>query len=516
MKLQQFIKQSKEKLDELKGTLEKKKLELTNFLEDNVIPELNSLEQSIIIQDRIKGSSSLAEKIIRKGYYEKYEKDSQKFINDLPDLIGIRLVCFLKQDEKLIDNKLKAIFKNKSQSIAGYNSIKGDENLPQLYIKFKDKVDTQANGHEIYKYECKWVDENNRPFNTEIQVKSLIHMFWGEMEHMLIYKNYGYLVDKEFYSNIMNTNYKLLENVDSQLLAISEHLNENKRYDTKELKEMIAKIFYRNYQGKIQEQLEFKIDLRYTYDTLVFLLFKNKETSKEILEETQNYFNKTDTYSINIDSLTEECNENLRYHTSISSPGNKEFANTIDFLLKHCDLRWKILYSLYTHLNGTKYFTDNIASMSVTILDYFIKKVSDNITVDEDFYLDLVTKSLSKSLKLYCKIDFFVQKGKLLEVIEEEIISIQEYHEEFQDSLGDEDLKEFMILYMCGMQLIALNKTPDESFIDELYELANKVEIWTPEKLDMDSLSDLKDRRMKLNYQNFKSVFEYSNEEAPI
>lgn len=58
------------------------------------------------ITTRVKGHDSLKEKILRQGYYKKFD-DPKHLIYQLSDLIGVRIECRFEQDEREIFKVLK-------------------------------------------------------------------------------------------------------------------------------------------------------------------------------------------------------------------------------------------------------------------------------------------------------------------------------------------------------------------------------------------------------------------------
>ena len=41
------------------------------------------------------------------------------------------------------------------------------------------ELEVQKNGKNIYKMECRWIDEKYGIIPVELQLKSLVNMFWG-------------------------------------------------------------------------------------------------------------------------------------------------------------------------------------------------------------------------------------------------------------------------------------------------------------------------------------------------
>jgi len=59
-------------------------------------------------------------------------------------------------------------------------------------------------------------------FNFEIQVKSLLHDVWGEVEHKIIYKAREYDSRLAFKKQLIESLWKIIEGTDEQLIKIFE------------------------------------------------------------------------------------------------------------------------------------------------------------------------------------------------------------------------------------------------------------------------------------------------------
>ena len=154
---------------------------------------------------RIKTSGSLFEKIKRQNYLSgrmeiSNSDDAIDFLKkNLNDLIGFRVNCYFKIDEEIVFNRLVEDLRN---------------NNFQVVIDRKP----QKNGHEICKMHC---FKPEYDFKFEIQVKSLLHEVWGEVEHRLIYKAREYDTSSDLQENIIKGLWKILEGTDEQLFQMS-------------------------------------------------------------------------------------------------------------------------------------------------------------------------------------------------------------------------------------------------------------------------------------------------------
>lgn len=485
-----FIEDSVEMLEGMKNDLENERQYLNEFLKVNIISKLST--NKIILQDRVKSSESLSEKIIRKNYYEKYKGKHKHFISRLPDLIGIRIVCFLNDDEELVVNDLNKLFKEDSSNFKGYKCIENGKES-NLYIELKDKPDIQKNQNPIYKYACIW-SRNGENFNVEIQVKSLIHMFWGELEHMLIYKNYNYLVDSNFYSEIMDSTYHLLKNVDNQLKVIQNHLHANdKSKEIKEVKEMIAKILHKNIQKKIEECLNCKIDLRELYDSLVSLLFHSAKETSQIFEKANLYLIRAAQFKLTEEQLQLD---NILIEGKIrgQADGIKELAKVLDGLMKDNDIYWRLLYVTYSYLDiqSENDYTEKIKSIANIMLEIFRGSYIEDITIDEDAsdYLNsAIVSSIINSLNNSRKIDFINKKDNILSIISEFIQDYQESIEELTPEERNQDVLENIICFLSSKIILTIDGKISREYLKPIVDnyMNNKIR-WQPNIIEKEKL----------------------------
>src|SRR5699024_8045081 len=75
---------------------------------------------------------------------------------------------------------------------------------------------SQRNGFGIYKIDGYYEDVKGR-INFELQIKSLVNVFWGEIDHRILYKNYNYLMTEDFFRDIMYSIKDNLTMIDRQL-----------------------------------------------------------------------------------------------------------------------------------------------------------------------------------------------------------------------------------------------------------------------------------------------------------
>ena len=123
------------------------------------------------ISSRTKTPERLQEKIIRK-------KDQGTFyssINDIEDLVGLRIIFYTERDKERFINRIKS-------EIDGF-----------MKIEELEKINGYKSTHIVMSFGPKRLKLSEyKHFNglkSEIQITSILHHAWAEIEHDLIYKD---------------------------------------------------------------------------------------------------------------------------------------------------------------------------------------------------------------------------------------------------------------------------------------------------------------------------------------
>ena len=335
----------------------------SDFLDDFFFNLLNnSCDGFFNISTRVKSSSSLKEKIIRNNYYLKYKTPEELFYN-LSDLIGIRIECRFIEDEDKIFKFLKSSFCNKN--CEGFYFHKSNKNI---FLDLRDEQPLkQKNGFKLYRIDGYIISENHK-FNFELQIKSMVNIFWGEIEHKVIYKNYNMVLGDTFYKNILNSIKSNLCLIDNQLLTIYNHIASNNlqlaqpNVNKQGLEILLSKMIFDIYSYKVKNELGVSIDFRNACDIIIdYIIKKNNCISSEEYHKTF-----IDT-SIRLNEILKNpisfkekicLEENLKFHSDFSSIIGNKLAQTIntDF---HWNLFFKILFEIEP-LNDTGDFKNFI------------------------------------------------------------------------------------------------------------------------------------------------------------
>ena len=222
------------------------------------------------ITSRVKGHDSLKEKILRQGYYKKYN-DPKRLIYHLSDLIGVRIECRFEQDEREIYKLLKKHFNIRNEAGYYYNELN-----PNIKLSLDGRQpQKQKNGFKIFRIDGLVTDtDTDLPF--ELQIKSLVNSFWGEIEHKIIYKNYSYLLVDDLLIEMMHSIKNNLALLDKQLLTIYRNVEQkqtDKDYQKKNLENMLAKMCNDVFAKQLKESIGMNVNIKKACQTIMKYTF---------------------------------------------------------------------------------------------------------------------------------------------------------------------------------------------------------------------------------------------------
>ena len=279
-----FINEVLDYLDGMRINLDIASRELEYFFED-ILESSN--EGYLNINSRVKSKQSLKEKILRHDYYTKY-KTVEGMFEHLSDLIGIRIECRFIGDENTLYKLLRKYFNVPSTEYEGYLSPEGN---PNVLLELSSKQPkSQKNGMKMYRIDGKYLFDD-RCINFEVQIKSLVNIFWSEIEHKVIYKNYNYIIADRFYKDIMSSIKNSLTTIDQQLLLISNQFDRgdatSMRGRKAQMEQLLSKALYDLFALKIKKSIGILVDFRKSCDTLVKYVFRN------VLSDNDDVYNET-------------------------------------------------------------------------------------------------------------------------------------------------------------------------------------------------------------------------------
>lgn len=407
LELFDFIDETLDILDKNSDKINNVALELEKFFNDSFFIKDHFLN----VNYRIKSSESLKEKILRYNLYIKY-KTPTNLLKNLSDLIGFRIECRFAEDERKIYKDILELFKIEEEN--GYFS---NHLNSSILLKLKDtQPQKQKNGFEIYKIDGKY-KKDEIEINFELQIKSLVNVFWGEIDHRVLYKNFNYMLTEDFFRDIMSSIKDNLTMIDRQLMLLYNHLGEMDTSDVVkkdgQLKSLVSKITHDIYITKVRQELGFVIDFKKSIDVIVNYLFMKGEHEN------------TSSHSKNF----------LRILNRLDEIGNNDMS-----------------FNKYIDFEREVFFNDS-----------FTRKMGSMI-------LDVINKDFRWNLLF--KIIFEVEKGSNAEDFEGFIIYLRFlYHEGILEALEDKEIdliyKEVIVHTILDAIANSFNKEIDIDFITE-------------------------------------------------
>lgn len=314
-------------------------------MEFTEIMNLHTMEY-LNITTRVKGRDSLKEKILRQGYYKKYN-DPIRLIYQLSDLIGVRIECRFEQDERAIYKVLKKHFNVRNDDGYYYNEMN-----PNVKLSLDGRQpQKQKNGFKIFRIDGIVTDTNNElPF--ELQIKSLVNSFWGEIEHKIIYKNYNFLLVDDLLIEMMHSIKNNLALLDKQLLTIYRNVEQrqtDEEYQRRNLEEVMAKMCNDVFAKQLKEQLGMNVNIKKACQTIMKYTF-----SPNGMLEIQNI---SDSLIKALERISQISNEQVEFNVPIIFSREPHYTNKFaqivgpyfrDVMNKefHWNLFFKILFEI--------------------------------------------------------------------------------------------------------------------------------------------------------------------------
>ena len=466
-----FIEEVLSHLDGIKIDLDIASRELENFFEDMLE---NNNEGYLNINSRVKSKQSLKEKILRYDYYTQY-KTPEVMFERLSDLIGIRLECRFIGDEAAIYKLIRKYFNTPSEEYEGFFSPQDNKSI---FLELASKQPkSQKNGMKMYRIDGKYLFDD-KCYNFEVQIKSLVNIFWSEIEHKVIYKNYNYIIADRFYKDIMSSIKNSLTTIDQQLLLISNQFDRsnsiNKSGRKKQMEQLLSKVLYDLFAHKIKNSIGILVDFRKSCDTIVKYVFRNALFDDESLynEKILGIFSRLneiessdidftskiifkrecqaeDIFSYKIanfirDIINDEFQWNIffrilfeiepdcnsgdlekfiafyknRFYTSINTKGLEKRMSREDALCIIDELMDHFA-DLFIRVNTVELLYDNVIEQVITILNSIIDTMSRNIFTYEDWVSEKEIYMQLLELRLSSVLDIDVEATKVLDFLDD-------------------------------------------------------------------------------------------------
>lgn len=229
-------------------------------------------EMIVDIFSRVKTRESLREKIIRNRFYINY-KSSEEILDNLSDLIGVSIECRFIEEEYKVLKRLREYFIIHDEASDYYYN----ENHPELFLDASSRQpQVQKNGFSIYRIDG-FILHDDLKINFELQIKALVHAFWGDIEHKLVYKNTNYYVYDSFMIDILSSIKANLTIIDRQLSIIYNQMQNSSMSDVsiseKSFEKIVTKAINDLFAMKMNESIGFTINLKSTSSILGHYIF---------------------------------------------------------------------------------------------------------------------------------------------------------------------------------------------------------------------------------------------------
>lgn len=179
----------------------------------------------IAIHSRIKSDDSLREKLLRNKFYLHFSEPSAA-LDNMHDLIGLTIECRFIRNEAELYQRLFSFFHFGNEALSPYRD---DETIRLNLHMMQPQI--QRNGFAIYRIDGTIIHADT-PVNFELQIKALVHRFWSEIEHEIVYKNNELIVNDGFIQQLLGSMRDSLDVVDHQMDIICRKIQDNARHTT--------------------------------------------------------------------------------------------------------------------------------------------------------------------------------------------------------------------------------------------------------------------------------------------
>lgn len=401
---------------------------------------------------RIKSDNSIKEKLLRISDFNNMSHPRDVF-NTLSDILGLRIECRFISEEEEIFLKLKDIFSDTEDGVY-YRSPENE----YIYLNLKDpQPQYQKNGFEIFKIDGKYIDGEEELY-FELQIKSMVNVFWGEIDHRILYKNFNYMITEDFIRNLMYSIKNNLEMVDSQLNTIYQRLKDleefNEENTLNQLKSFLCKALHDTYVLKMQKETGVLIDLRSISNIVIdFLLMERSEDGNsvsinsrviDILHRINQLNRKKMVFGENLkfdqleyrNKLNRKVGDSLRDHVNV-------------------DFRWNILMMIIFDLEGKKSpeIYNSFVNYLVHCVSGIVDEVFEEVNLNKRKKQELKYIILTEILNFYCEnldINYFSKEGqRKLSLV------LNEYLENLPANL---DIKDFKPNAIIGLLKVSQNR----------------------------------------------------------
>lgn len=236
----------------------------------------------VSVPSRLKSKTSLKEKLIRQEFFVKYPQVKQA-LSQISDLIGLTIqVRFVRHEVNVFEN----LFHWFQEGEKGYFA----KDCPFIHLDLKEpQPQFQHNGCPIYRIDG-WYEKEGNIYRFELQIKAMVHQFWSDIEHEVIYKNSDYVLYDQLSRQMLAAIRDNLETMDHQLELIYQDLSQNRMGHHIGLDELNFKVFLATRLNELvkenmEKSLDFSTDFQKASSTLAQLIY-----IKEFIQKDQKEF----------------------------------------------------------------------------------------------------------------------------------------------------------------------------------------------------------------------------------
>lgn len=373
---------------------------------------------------RVKSENSIKEKLLRISDFNNMSHPRDVF-NILSDILGLRIECRFISEEEEIFLKLKELFTDTEDGIF-YRSPLNE----YIFLNLKElQPQYQKNGFEIYKIDGKYIDGEEELY-FELQIKSMVNVFWGEIDHRILYKNFNYMITEDFIRNLMYSIKSNLEMVDSQLNTIYQRLKDleefNEENTLNQLKSFLSKALHDTYVLKMQKETGVLIDLRSISNLVIdFMLYDDTNG------DNTNVNSKVIDILYRINQLNRKkviFGENLEFETvEYRNKLNEKLGLTLKNQV-NVDFRWNMLMMIVFDIQGKR--SPEVFNSFINYLVHCISGVVDEafeqVELQKRKKQELKFMVLNEILDYYCHnldLNQFTREGqRKLEIVLEDYV----------------------------------------------------------------------------------------------
>lgn len=316
----------------------------------------------VAVHSRVKSRESLREKLLRNKFYLQY-KDPLTAIQSLSDIVGVTLECRFIRNEAELYHALQRDFSAPNED--GYAiCLQNPDILLNLGMP---QPQLQRNGYAIYRVDGKY-RFNDLYIGFELQIKSLVHRFWSEIEHEVVYKNQEMVRNARFMKQMLSSIRDSLDVVDHQLETVyTEMLMESREaeigMDERTFKSMVSSSLNELFIKKMKESVGFSTSFKNDSEMLAqyiyisYFLYSNHPEVKmvEFLETLHQLSVSTIDFRVKLEAIR------------TIEPRNEFVRILSDYFLQvmNVDFEWHAVFVILTNLETGNVYEDILRFSSV-------------------------------------------------------------------------------------------------------------------------------------------------------